>query len=72
MAKQPFINKHNFRDSFKTHFVFYLLLLTAFIISIVVIEMIAKGYINNQSRYVASSLKEVQLRFGIDEKNYYV
>ena len=30
--------------------------------------MIAKGYINNQSRYVASSLKEVQLRFGIDEK----
>jgi hypothetical protein len=30
--------------------------------------MIAKGYINNRSRYVTSSLKELQLRFGIDEK----
>ena len=56
------------RNLLDKHFAFYLLLLTAFIISIVVIEMIAKGYINNRSRYVTSSLKELQLRFGIDEK----
>ena len=30
--------------------------------------MIAKGYINNQSRYITSSLKDLQLRLGIDEK----
>jgi len=56
------------RNLLDKHFAFYLLLLTAFIISIVVIEMIAKGYINNRSKYVTSSLKELQLRFGIDEK----
>ena len=35
--------------------------------------MMAKGYINNQSRYVASALKDLQRRWqphpvGIDEK----
>lgn len=68
MAKKPFINKHGFRNSFKTHFAFYLLLLIAFIISIVVIEMIAKGYINKQSKNVTEALKTQQSRFGIDEK----
>jgi hypothetical protein len=49
------------------HFTFYLLLFIAFIISIVVIEMIAKSYINKRINKIVETQK-TEYRFNNDEK----